>query len=178
MNTNETNSNFEWVQAALKRFEGPLIRYAARITGSVEEARDVVQDTFLRLCSADRSSVDGHLAAWLYTVCRNRALDIARKERRMVPLNEAVAANREAPGQHAARLAEQRDTHSAVLTIIDTLPEQQQEVVRLKFQDSLSYKEISEATGLTVSNVGFLLHTAIKTIRRQVAANTDLLDQA
>jgi len=165
----------EWVRAALVRFEGPLIRYAARLTGSVEAARDVVQDVFVRLCAADRAQVDGHLAAWLYTVCRNRALDVARKERRMVPLNEAVA-NQEARGHSASVLAERSDTHSAVLAIVDTLPEQQQEVVRLKFQDALSYKEISEATGLSVSNVGFLLHTAIKTIRRQVATQTDLLD--
>ena len=50
------------------------------------------------------------------------------------------------------------------------LPDNQQEVVRLKFQDGLSYKEIAGVTGLTVSNVGFLIHTAIHTLRREFAA--------
>jgi RNA polymerase sigma-70 factor (ECF subfamily) len=45
------------------------------------------------------------------------------------------------------------------------LPANQQEVVRLKFQNSLSYKEISAITGLSVTNVGYLLHTAIQTLR-------------
>ena len=46
--------------------------------------------------------------------------------------------------------------------------ENQREVVRLKFQAGLSYAEISRVTGHSVSNVGFLLHTALKTLRRQM----------
>ena len=46
----------------------------------------------------------------------------------------------------------------------------QQEVIRLKFQDDLSYREISRITTLSVSNVGFLIHTGIKTLRQRVRA--------
>jgi RNA polymerase sigma-70 factor (ECF subfamily) len=52
--------------------------------------------------------------------------------------------------------------------LLDSLPKNQREVVYLKFQCDLSYKEISEVTRLTVSNVGFLIHTALKNIRKQV----------
>ena len=45
------------------------------------------------------------------------------------------------------------------------LPENQQEVIRLKFQQGLSYKEISSVTGLSVTNVGFLIHTGLKRLR-------------
>ncbi len=55
-----------------------------------------------------------------------------------------------------------------VLEELARLPENQQEVVRLKFQAGLRYREISRVTGLSVSNVGFLLHTALKTIRGRV----------
>ncbi len=48
---------------------------------------------------------------------------------------------------------------------LEQLPENQREVIRLKFQQELSYKEISEATGLAVGNVGFLLHTGLKRLR-------------
>jgi RNA polymerase sigma-70 factor (ECF subfamily) len=48
------------------------------------------------------------------------------------------------------------------------LPSNQQEVFRLKFQNGLRYQEISRVTKQSVSNVGFLLHTAMKTIRRQL----------
>ena len=55
-------------------------------------------------------------------------------------------------------------------TVVAALPPNQREVVRLKFQSGLSYQEISGVTNLTVTNVGFLIHTAIKTIRRQLEA--------
>lgn len=168
----------QWVKDALARFEGPLVRYATRITGNVEQARDVVQDTFLRLCRTERSRVDGRLAAWLFTVCRNRALDVTRKERRMVSIENSSVAVRQSPALPPSAVVEREDTRSRVLQMIDTLSEHQQEVVRLKFQDGLSYKEISAVTGLSVSNVGYLIHTAIKCIRQRLAAQTDLLEEA
>ena len=82
----------DWIQTAMERHSGPLLRYANGLTGNAETARDVVQETFLRLCRAERGRVEGHLAAWLYTVCRNLALDVHRKERHMAPWNETVKA--------------------------------------------------------------------------------------
>ena len=67
-----------------------------------------------------------------------------------------------------ADAAERGETHQAVLRLLATLPENQQEVVRLKFQNDLSYREISEVTGLSVSNVGYLLHIALKTVRERL----------
>ena len=72
----------EWVRAAVDRFSGPLTRYAQVITGDIEQARDVVQDTFIRLCDEKPGRVDPYLAQWLFTVCRNRALDVQRKQSR------------------------------------------------------------------------------------------------
>ena len=61
--------------------------------------------------------------------------------------------------------AEQKDSMARVLQQLDRLPDNQQDVIRLKFQNELSYREISEITGLTVSNVGFLLHVGLKRLR-------------
>src|SRR5690606_14952652 len=92
-----TNGQFgqEWLASALDRFEGRLLRYAQRITGDPHRAADVVQDTFLKLCREERASLDGHLAQWLYTVCRNKALDVRRKESRMTALAEPAARDRD-----------------------------------------------------------------------------------
>jgi RNA polymerase sigma-70 factor (ECF subfamily) len=60
--------------------------------------------------------------------------------------------------------------------LIDRLPHNQQEVIRLKFQNGFSYKEISRITQLSVSNVGFLIHTAIKALQREYAGG-QALDQ-
>jgi RNA polymerase sigma-70 factor (ECF subfamily) len=50
------------------------------------------------------------------------------------------------------------------------LPRNQQECIRLKFQSGLSYKQISDVTNLTATNVGFLIHTGLKTLRQRLAA--------
>jgi RNA polymerase sigma-70 factor (ECF subfamily) len=57
---------------------------------------------------------------------------------------------------------------SRVEVLLASLSENQREVVRLKFESGLSYREISEVTGLSVSNVGFLLHRAIQTLRKEI----------
>ena len=59
-------------------------------------------------------------------------------------------------------------TADDVLQAIRELPTNQQEVIRLKFQDGLSYVQISHITKLSVSNVGFLIHTGVRALRRRV----------
>ena len=164
----DESTSLAWMRSVLGRYERPLTRYAARITEDVELARDVVQETFLRLCGEDRASVDGHLSQWLFTVCRNRALDVRRKESRMRPLSEAVMETHESVAGSPVAVVEGREATSAVLRILTALPQNQREVIHLRFQNGLSYREIAGVTELSVSNVGFLIHTAIKTIRERL----------
>jgi len=143
-----------------------LVRYAAWILGDLERAREVVQETFLRLCKEQPARVGDHLAQWLFTVCRNLAFDVRKKENRMSPLKdpETLPTRCDRP----ATSLEHEETMSHVLRVMETLPKNQREVLRLKFQCDLSYKEISEITKLSVTNVGFLIHTAIKTLRKEM----------
>jgi RNA polymerase sigma-70 factor (ECF subfamily) len=160
--------NSEWVVDALDRHERPLIRYAKWLLGDAEMARDVVQETFLRLCREDPARLNGHLAAWLFTVCRNLALDTREKASRSASLEHAeVPVVYDLDGQHDARQALGR-----VLDVLATLPRNQREVVYLKFQGGLSYKEIAAITALSTSNVGFLLHTAVRAIRHHLCEHT------
>ncbi len=162
----------DWIQSVLARFEQPLIRYAAHITRDLERAREVVQDTFLKLCRQKFSLKDDHLAPWLYTVCRNRALDVRRKEKRMTGIDEARLQDIPAPPEFPAAL-EQREQLMEVLDVLRKLPPNQQEVLRLKFMGDLSYREISRIANLSVGNVGFLIHTGLKTIRETIQTRPD-----
>ncbi len=161
-------SETKWIREALEDYQLKLTRYALRITGDLEQARDAVQDTFLQLCREKRQRIEGHLGRWLFTVCRNRALDLRRSENRMTHLSEA-AMNLSDSSQRSPEVhSEVTETTCRLLELIDELPANQQEVVRLRFQHELSYREIAGVTRLSVSNVGFLLHTALKTIRRRM----------
>lgn len=148
----------------------PLTRYAARLLGDADRARDVVQDTFVKLLAEDPAGLEGHVVEWLFTVCRHRALDVLRKEGRVSRLSEVQAERVTAAEPRPGRLLEQAETQATILQLINRLPPNQQEVVRLKFQNGFSYKEISRITSLSVTNVGFIIHTAVARLRTEFAA--------
>lgn len=153
----------------LRRFELPLLQYATRILGDRDRARDVVQETFVELQRSSRQQLDHAPAKWLFTVCRNRALNVCRKEKRMTYLDEEIL-DREPGGEpQPNERIEHDEAKGFLLRIVATLPPRQQEVLQLKFQNDLSYQEISEITKLSVNHVGVLIHTALKTLRARHA---------
>ncbi len=174
---NERLKRSEWIESVLVRYEKPLLRCAIRIVGDVEIARDVVQDTFLRLCKADREQVEGHIAAWLFTVCKNRSLDVVRKEGRMGHLDNADTVVDDNASNRPEDLAGQKEVHQIVLEVINSLPEQQQEAFRLKFNDELTYREISQVMGKSLGTVSKLLSTALGTVRERLRARVELAQE-
>jgi RNA polymerase sigma-70 factor (ECF subfamily) len=171
------------LSALLDRYERPLVRYAQSITGDLEAARDVVQETFIKLARGDMkgsrpeegggrngsdpipesASRNPHLEAWLFTVTRNRALDHQRKFSRIIPMPLPEDRPCGAPGP--AAVLERRESATSLFRLLDALSPNQREVIRLKFQNDLSYREIADITQLSVTNVGFLLHTGLKKLR-------------
>ena len=162
----------QWIEPILDRYERPLLQYAASICGNAENARDVVQDTFVKLAKHGEPEAE-HLAPWLFTVCRNRALDWRRKEDRIMPMNhETQEAQCEEPGPAAS--LQRKEAAERLGTLLEHLPENQREVIRLRFQCDLSYREISEITQLGVGNVGFLIHTGLKKLRQLWPENLEV----
>jgi len=157
----------KWMSAVMDRHEGPLLRYAARILGDLERGRDVVQESFLKLWKSDRFGVDDNVAQWLFAVCRNRAVDVLRKEKPMIGLSDEIQRTQAAAGSGPRAIAEKTEAAGQVKVAVAQLPENQQEVLRLKFQNGFTYKQIARITGLSVSGVGFHIHTAMQTLRRK-----------
>jgi RNA polymerase sigma-70 factor (ECF subfamily) len=163
--------------ALLDRYERPLIRYACSMVGDLDSARDVVQETFIKLARGEmrnagghgRNGSDGaeasgsHLESWLFTVTRNGALDHIRKHSRIIPMTLPDDRPCTAPGPAAT--LEQRETADSIFDLLDALSPNQREVIRLKFQNDLSYREIADLTKLSVTNIGFLIHTGLKKLR-------------
>ena len=161
------------MRSVIDDYQAPLVRYAAHITGDLELARDVVQDTFLRLWKQKKERVEGHLAQWLFRVCRNRALDVVRKEQRTKRMAGTLKSEPASAAPGPAQLLERRETMNRVLLALETLPPREQEVLRLKFQNGLSYREIAATVGISVSNVGYLIHNGVKKVRVALAKDTE-----
>lgn len=156
-----------WIIAALDRYEGPLLRYAARLVGDTDAARDIVQGCFLELCRQRRDAVEDRVAPWLFSVCRNRAIDQLRRERARAAADPACARDDATPFVPLEREQEV----SLVLACMRELPARQQEVLHLKFAQGLRYREIAKVLDTSVSNVGVLIHTAIRRLRDRVEAD-------
>ena len=164
------HADFSFLERTFAEQRAPLVRYATRLLGDRERAEDVVQDTFVRFMGQKAEAINGHAVEWLFTVCRNRALDVMRKEGRLKRFEEGEVERVTATEPRPGRALEQEETHATLLRLIDRLPPSQQEVVRLKFQNGFSYQEIARITEKSIGNVGFLIHTAVTRLRNEFTA--------
>ena len=150
-----------WIEQALDRYERPLLAYARRLLGEVDAAHDVVQDTFLNLCRTPLGPKDPRLGPWLFKVCRHRAIDHMRKLGRMRSWEAPDRSPSLETWAEPARRAETSDDVEALRRGLARLEPRHAEVVWLRFQAALSYRQIAQVTGLTATNVGYLLHSAL-----------------
>ena len=157
----------------ISQYEQQLLAYARRMLGGDwQAAQDAVQETFLRLCREKRSKIASRVQPWLFTVCRSRVIDMQRTQHsHPVDAGEITVVDPNPDAASAAIAAEQSsDNESRLAAMVDRLSGRQQEVLRLRMQAGLSYREIAEVTGMTVSNVGFHLHAAVRSLRDATAA--------
>ena len=87
----------------------------------------------------------------------------------MQPLSDLQAETHRAADPAPPDAAERKESSSQLVRAMERLPGNQQEVLRLKFQQHLTYKEIARVTDLTVNHVGVLIHNGLKTLRIQLA---------
>jgi RNA polymerase sigma factor (sigma-70 family) len=150
------------VKILFEQYEGRLLRYCMRMVND-ESAREIVQDSFLKLWQHVDTLEEEHVVQWLYTVSRNHCLDILRKNKTMKPVNfeddEHVGESNPEQDYEAGRRKQ------VTLRLIRSLPDREQEVVRLKFDENLSYQQISAITGITVNYVGVMIHNALAKLR-------------
>ena len=144
--------------AVFEAEEGPLLRFAFGILGRREVAEDVVQEAFLKL-HEHWDGVDCP-RAWLFRCVRNLSINHLRKTRREVDEEEGRGAVARTPAPDAA--VGRMEAAGMLRLLMAELPEKDRELVELKYEENLKYKEISKRTGLSVGNVGYRLHHILK----------------
>jgi len=158
----------EWatIEQVFAALESPLLGYARRLLGDFSLAEDVVQDAFMKLHAQFRQVRAPQ--PWLYRTVHNLAIDHQRRARKIVSL-DAPSSDGTTPASDAADSQPLPDEQIArwegiglVRLVLETLDARSREIIRLRFNEDLSYKEISGRTGLTVGHVGYLLHHALK----------------
>ncbi len=164
MSANRDGDSRSWVLATVDEFEGRLTRYAFRLLGDEHSARDVVQHTFLRLCDAVQDEIQNHIGPWLFRVCRNRSLDVLRKNGRVESLDGIESEQLPARESDPAVIAEKQDLGRWVYQMLGELATSQREVIELWLND-FSYQEISQITGRTEGHVRVIAHRGLSRLR-------------
>lgn len=159
----ETADREGWLRRLLVSHESRLLRYARRLGARDESAREITQECFLRLWNEDPSALAGRESEWLFCVARNLTSDVKKKEGRTTQPESEDEVIDEKP--NAEETLSQHQEESSAVKRLESLTSAQQEVLRLKFQEGFSYKEISAITGHSVSYVGVLIHEAMKAMR-------------
>jgi RNA polymerase sigma-70 factor (ECF subfamily) len=168
---------WETIEELFAALEAPLLSYGLRLTGEIGLAEDAVQEAFMKLHSQFKEVREPR--RWLYRTVHNLALNQRRKSAKIVSLNSFASAGNEneisstpdtadpalLPDEQIIRM----EGIGLVRLSLETLDERSRELIRLKFTDELSYRDISARTGISVSNVGYILHHALKTIGDELA---------
>ena len=164
----------------VERYQGRVYRLCARVLGDGEQARDAVQETFLKVYrKLDRFEGRSSFYTWLYRIAMNLCLDMRRRERAdrgrevaATPTLEDLAAEAPSPERswpapvespHAA--LERRELHQAVARAIERLPASSRRTLLLREVDGLSYGEIAEVLEIPRGTVMSRLHYARRRVQ-------------
>lgn len=156
----------DWFESFYKEFYPKLFRYALRFI-EASKASEVVQDCFVKLLDQDGTDVDRR-TAWLYVACRNQCIDEIRRRKKMKSSDEMDDDQFVDQTDHLDEKIYQNQVNQQLKVAMTSLTFKEKEVIRLKFQDGLSYQQISEITGHNVNYVGVLIHQSVQKIKGQI----------
>ena len=149
------------IRSLFETEESGLLRFAFSLTGRRAVAEEIVQEVFLQLHAKWNSVSEPR--AWLYRSVRNSAFQHLRKTRReSLQTDEQRESLIDESNETPDDLIAHMEIVASLRSLVADLPEKDQRIIQLKYFEGLKYRDISQSTGLTVSNVGFRLHQILK----------------
>jgi RNA polymerase sigma-70 factor (ECF subfamily) len=171
-----TAGDLESFNQLVSRWERPIFALAYRTLGRDEDARDVVQDAFLRAYRGLRGfKGEAKFSSWLYRITLNLCRDWMRRERRapLVQVPEGVDASdlaeaQVSPGESVEELVGRREMSQAVAKAMAELPEDQRVAILLKEYHGLTFQEIADQLNCPLSTVKTRLYQGLSVLRRRL----------
>jgi RNA polymerase sigma-70 factor (ECF subfamily) len=161
----------ETMEELFAALESPLLSHALRMAGQWSVAEDLVQEAFMKLQAQFNEVREPR--RWLYRTVHNLALNHQRQARKIISLepNSPAAGETADPRPLPDEQIVRSEGIGLVRLTLETLDERSRQLIRLKFTENLSYKQISERTGLKTGHIGYLLHHALKSMADELARN-------
>ncbi len=151
----------------ISEFEKPLWNYLVRLSGSKDDAEDLIQDTFVKVYKHIKT-IDStkNIKSWIYTIATNTAYDYLRKRKReaLVELDEEYETNAENTAYYSVSVEENMESKD-VSAAIDRLDVLYKGPILLYYKDGFSYEEISEMLSIPINT----LKTRLSRAKKQLA---------
>jgi RNA polymerase sigma-70 factor (family 1) len=166
--------NLEVFQNRVLPSKNKLFRFASRLLGNEEEAKDIVQEVFIKVWNS-RGQMDQvqNWEAWCMRITKNLALDRIRMQQRRATdrIQDGFEIRNENATPHES--TEQRESMQRINQLIAQLPEKQRQVIHLRDIEGHSYQEICEILELDMSQVKVNLFRARNSVREKLLKIND-----
>ncbi len=165
----------------VRRYGDSLLGYLTRMTGSIEQAEDLFQETFKRVHKKADTFRGRRIKSWLFAIATNVAIDGFRRSKRLqvVSLNQkldcadeqgrefgaAVVADNSYDPSQGAIMTEQKEQ---VRQALESLPARQRATLVLAYYQQLSYSEVAQVLGCSIGTVKTQMYRALKTLSKRL----------
>jgi RNA polymerase sigma factor (sigma-70 family) len=170
--------NLSQFNAQIVPLRNKLYRLALRITGSVHESEDVVQEVFEKIWLKKESEAWAAVQNWeamSMTITRNLSLDKSKAKSHQVMKPWPVAFDRADTSSDAPdQLVTASETMALVAQVIAQMPEKQRTVLHLREVEDQTYEQIVETMQISIEDVKVTLHRARKTLREKLLSTHQL----
>ena len=161
--------NLEAFENRVLPAKNKLFRFAFRMLGSSEEAKDIVQDVMIKVWNGREQMAEiQNMEAWCMRITKNLSLDKLRSRQRRATdsIDEGFEVRHEALSPHEN--TELNESMVRINQLIAALPEKQRQVIHLRDIEGYSYNEICEMLELDMSQVKVSLFRARNAVREKL----------
>jgi RNA polymerase sigma-70 factor (ECF subfamily) len=168
------------MEALYLRYRQSVYSWLLRMTGDAAEAEDIYQDVWLKVIRSASDYRPGNFRAWLWQIVRNKTTDCMRKKSPSLVLDAPVCADGEGEQTVIDQLSddeaadalmqiEEYERRRMACDAIDALPSAQREVVLMRINGELSFKEIADMLAAPIGTVLARMHNAVENLKKALA---------
>lgn len=135
-------------------------KVAEKLLGDTDNAEDAVQEAIIGLWKQRESlKTSVEMKSLCGTIVKRRCIDMLRKQRPEVPINESLMLVEPSPDEYS------EDRYRMARAIVDRLPTRQRDIILMKYEEGMDNKAIEKATGMSSTHVYATLSRAYKSLR-------------
>jgi RNA polymerase sigma-70 factor (ECF subfamily) len=158
--------NQEAFERLVRRYQNPLCNFTYRYLGDRGVAEDITQEVFMQVYrTAPRFEPRGRVSSWMFAIARNLSLNEIKRRQRLDQNEMAMQAEHEYVDAFSSAAAEKHNLERDMMAALGELPENQRAALLLRVNEGLTYREISDALGMSVQSVESLIFRARQHLR-------------